>query len=125
SEDDRCHDRVADAATVISRQIVSQIVHTPRSRGGCFVMPNQITGCADCKKMAKVVLKRAAKGGSMKNLHILGAVLTLAIAIPLGAAGEKKKDVGVPSVDRGPEHRVLETLVGSWDAKVTFFYPDP
>jgi hypothetical protein len=54
--------------------------------------------------------------------RILAATLTLiALALPFSAAAEKKKDAGL----RGPEHRVLETLVGTWDAKVTFYFPDP
>ena len=48
------------------------------------------------------------------------------ITLAGNAGGDKKKDAeGFPPVERGPEHKVLGTLVGSWDAKVKFYFPDP
>lgn len=41
----------------------------------------------------------------------------MAIAIPV-QANDKKKPDGVPPVERGEEHKVLQSLVGVWDAKV-------
>jgi hypothetical protein len=42
------------------------------------------------------------------------------------ASVDKKKDPGnLPLVERGPEHKILENLVGEWDVKVRFYFPDP
>src|SRR5687767_10071344 len=51
------------------------------------------------------------------------AMLSLAAAT---SAGDKKKDdkkdVGpIGKVELGPEHKVLESLVGAWEAKVKMF----
>jgi hypothetical protein len=47
------------------------------------------------------------------------------VILPASAGGDKKKDAGeFPAVKRGPEHKILESLVGTWDAKVKF-YVDP
>lgn len=49
------------------------------------------------------------------------AVLILGIACIGSEAGDKKKEFTPPKVSLGPEHKVLETFVGEWDAKVTMF----
>jgi len=42
------------------------------------------------------------------------------------ASADKKRDPGnFPLVERGPEHKILESLVGEWDVKVRFYFPDP
>src|SRR5262245_58965075 len=50
--------------------------------------------------------------------------MSAAIAIPVGA-GDKKKDDGPGKVERGEEHKVLESLVGAFDADVKVYFPDP
>ena len=43
------------------------------------------------------------------------------LAAPSGA-GDKKKEAGAPpAVERGPEHKLLESFVGTWDAKVKYY----
>jgi hypothetical protein len=70
------------------------------------------------------------KGEFMQRLFVLQIAFFAAFAPfvvigPARAGDEKKKDVGVfPPVKRGPEHKILESLVGTWDAKVSF-YLDP
>ena len=51
------------------------------------------------------------------------AILASLLAAPLGA-GDKKKDPVYPEVKLGPEHKVLGTLAGVFDAKVKM-YLDP
>lgn len=59
-------------------------------------------------------------------LPLCGLVLFgYALALPVGA-GDKKKEVGgIPKVERGPEHKVLESLTGTFTADVKFYLPDP
>ncbi|MBM3994473.1 MAG: DUF1579 domain-containing protein [Planctomycetes bacterium] len=63
----------------------------------------------------------------MKRIALFAMVLLFALAglTPEGASGnekkKKKKETNLPAVERGPEHRVLESLVGAFDAKVKFF----
>jgi hypothetical protein len=57
------------------------------------------------------------------GLAVFG-ILALALAAP-SSAGDKKKEAGPPAVQRGPEHKVLESLVGKFDAKVKVSFPDP
>jgi hypothetical protein len=46
----------------------------------------------------------------------------LAAIFSTSVAGEKKKDVGAfPRVERGLEHKVLEGLVGTWDARIKHY----
>ncbi len=47
-----------------------------------------------------------------------------AAAVPVGA-GDKKKDAGPQKVERGPEHKVLESLVGTFNAEIKVYFPDP
>src|SRR5437870_3581402 len=56
------------------------------------------------------------------NRHIALAFIALAsLAVP-SSAGDKKKDAGAPQpIERGPEHKLLESLVGTWDAKVKYY----
>jgi Protein of unknown function (DUF1579) len=61
----------------------------------------------------------------MKRFPLLIIVfMSAAIAIPVGA-GDKKKDEGPGKVERGPERKVLESLVGTFDAQVKVYFPDP
>src|SRR5436190_24026545 len=62
--------------------------------------------------------------GPMQRILLGLLILGFAITVPAGA-GDKKKDVGPPKVERGPEHKVLESLTGTFDADVKFFFPDP
>lgn len=53
-------------------------------------------------------------------------LLALVIGVPANAGDKKSKDSGgPPKVERGPEHKVLESLAGTYDADVKFFFPDP
>ncbi len=53
--------------------------------------------------------------------YVVAGMLTLTMAAP-GSAGDKKKAPGgPPPVERGPEHKVLESLVGTWDANVKYY----
>ena len=64
----------------------------------------------------------------MRSTFVLTITLLVVSTVILqsSAGGEKKKDApGFPPVERGPEHKVLGTLVGTWDAKVKFYFPDP
>jgi hypothetical protein len=66
-------------------------------------------------------------GGLMKRFVLACGFLFFAavLAAPLGA-GDKKKDAGgPPKVVLGPEHKVLESLTGAFQADVKFFFPDP
>lgn len=49
---------------------------------------------------------------------------TLAMAATTAAGDKKKEGGGPPEIERGPEYKVLESLVGTFDAKVKF-YLDP
>jgi hypothetical protein len=58
----------------------------------------------------------------MQRLVLVCVSLLLGLALLMPAhAGDKKKDVGPPPPERGPEHKVLESLVGVFDAKVKVF----
>src|SRR6516225_8310477 len=58
-------------------------------------------------------------------VHQIAFLAIVAVIFPASAGGDEKKDANVfPPVMRGVEHQVLESLVGTWDAKVTF-YLDP
>ena len=58
-------------------------------------------------------------------------VLPLCVIVLLGAtiavpAGDKKKDEGgPPKIVLGPEHKLLESLTGTFVAEVKVFFPDP
>ena len=44
----------------------------------------------------------------------------------ISASADKEKDPrNFPFVERSPEHKILESLVGEWDVKVRFYFPDP
>ncbi len=62
-------------------------------------------------------------------LAILSLLLVGLIGISLTTdvrAGDKKKDSGgIPKVERGPEHKVLESWTGVFDATVKVYFPDP
>src|SRR5438067_2422678 len=61
----------------------------------------------------------------MSRFFTVALLAFFAAILPASAGGEKKKDAGgFPPVERGPEHKVLESLVGTWDAKVKL-YLDP
>src|ERR1043166_6885536 len=47
--------------------------------------------------------------------------LFLVFVAPALSNDKKKAPEGFPPVERGPEHKVLEGLVGAWDAKVKLF----
>jgi hypothetical protein len=56
----------------------------------------------------------------MRRFLAVALVPALALAVP-GGVGEKKKDAGFPPVERGLEHKVLESLVGTWDARIKHY----
>ena len=57
----------------------------------------------------------------MRRMFTL-AFAAFALLLPIGGAGEKKKDKNdFPPVQRGLEHKVLESLVGVWDANVKYY----
>jgi hypothetical protein len=61
----------------------------------------------------------------MNRIFTYALLVLFAIILPASAGADKKKDLGTfPPVERGPEHKVLESLVGTWDAKVKL-YLDP
>src|SRR5438445_6430837 len=49
------------------------------------------------------------------------AAIAFALAMPATAGDKKKEGGGPPQPERGPEHKVLESLVGVFDAKVRLF----
>jgi len=63
----------------------------------------------------------------MKRVLLVSTLVLLvaSFAAPTGAQDKKKEGDGPPKVERGPEHKVLETLTGTFDANVKFFFPDP
>ncbi len=63
----------------------------------------------------------------MKRILSLASFLVLGVGLALPAdAGDQKKDAdGPPKVERGPEHKVLESLTGTFVADVKFYFPDP
>ena len=65
----------------------------------------------------------------MQRFHVLCVLmicglLASAISSPTQAAGDKKDAPEIPAPKRGPEHKVLESLTGTFDAKVKL-YTDP
>ena len=61
----------------------------------------------------------------MRRTVILTIALLIISAFSLPANEKKKEATGFPPVERGPEHKVLGTLVGTWDTKIKFYFPDP
>ena len=61
---------------------------------------------------------------SKKQLQLEKAIVEIERELA-SRAGDKKKEAGPPPVERGPEHKVLESLVGTFDASVKFYFPDP
>ena len=65
----------------------------------------------------------------MKKMSSITAFLVLCCAGVLSVsagAGDKKKDIGVPpKVELGEEHQMLESLVGTFDAEMKTYFPDP
>jgi hypothetical protein len=62
----------------------------------------------------------------MKRIFPVVVILFLiaAVAVPAGA-GDKKKETGSASkLELGPEHKLLESLVGTFDADVKVYYFD-
>ncbi len=54
----------------------------------------------------------------------LAGLLAGSLVAPSDGGDNKKEGGGPPKVERGPEHKVLESLVGTYEAKVKF-YLDP
>ncbi len=54
---------------------------------------------------------------------IVGLVGVLFV-VPISAGDKKKEEPSFPAVNLGPEHKVLETLTGVYDARVKL-YLDP
>lgn len=62
----------------------------------------------------------------MQRFHVLCVLgvcglLAIVLASPTRAGDDKKENPALPIVKRGPEHKVLESLTGTYDAKVKFF----
>lgn len=49
------------------------------------------------------------------------ALVLIAILAPKTDADDKKKTPALPAVERGPEHKLLASFAGTWDAKVKYF----
>ena len=58
----------------------------------------------------------------MSNCYFLTIIISITVCFHAASGGEKKQDTGgFPPVERGLEHKVLEGLVGTWDARVKLF----
>jgi uncharacterized protein DUF1579 len=62
----------------------------------------------------------------MKRILPLSFVFVLSAAVGASGGGDKTKEVpGQKKIERPAEHKVLESLVGTFDADVKVYFPDP